>query len=124
MRKVTVKVPAPIIKVDRNWPPPDVHYDYIAVDFDMTLFITEFPAIVSPKREVIDWCLWQQGKGAKIILYTCREADRLLAAVEACRKEGLIFDSINSNPFTDWPLTKQSVKPFADIYLDDKAWRI
>lgn len=124
MKANLVRVPNPIIRVDTLWPPPDVKYDFIAVDFDGTLFETDFPEIGKPKREVIEWCQMHQKSGAKIILYTCRESERLDAAIEACRREGLIFDSINKNPFTAWGLTEQSIKPFADIYLDDKAWRI
>ncbi len=105
------------------WPPPG-QYEYIAIDFDGTLFETDFPTILRPKLHIINWCLLQQQQGAKIILHTCREAEQLDAAIEACKAFGLHFDSINCNPFTEWELTPDSKKPFADIYLDDKAWRV
>ena len=94
------------------------------MDFDGTLFENKFPEIGQPRQEIIRWCLEQQRRGAKIILYTCREADRLAAAIKASRFEGLIFDAVNENPFTPWEITDQSRKPYADIYLDDRAWRV
>lgn len=107
----------------KQWPPPG-EYEYIAVDFDDTLFSTDFPEILAPRKHVLNWCIRQQKKGAKVILYTCREADRLESAIQACRKYGLVFDAVNENPFTSWELTPQSKKPYADIYIDDKAWRV
>lgn len=101
-----------------------MEYEYIAVDFDGTLFVTKFPEIVAPKMHVIEWCKEQKRRGAKLILYTCREAERLEAAIMECLKYQLTFDAVNENPFTEWPLTIESKKPFADIYLDDKAWRV
>jgi hypothetical protein len=107
-----------------NWPPPEMDYEFIAVDFDGTLFENAFPNIGEPKRHVIEWCKSQQQKGAKVILHTCREAQRLEEALKACAACGLHPDAINENPFTEWTLTEQSKKPFADIYLDDRAWRV
>ena len=96
-------------------------YDYIAVDFDGTLFQDAFPEIGNAKTVIIRWCINQQKLGAKIILHTCREADRLDAAIAICKWYGLTFDAVNENPFTPWELTSQSKKPFADLYVDDKA---
>jgi FMN phosphatase YigB (HAD superfamily) len=107
-----------------KWPPPNIRYEYIAVDFDGTLFENEFPEIGAPKPHVIEWVKEQQKMGSKIILHTCREWDRLENAIAACRQQGLRFDAVNENPFTEWEQTEQSKKPFADIYLDDRAWRV
>lgn len=113
------------MKIPRSSPlPPPGDYKYIAVDFDGTLFETEFPDIKMPKMEVFNWCLEHKARGAKIILHTCRESYRLDAAIAACKRYGLEFDAVNENPFTSWAITDQSRKPYADIYLDDKAWRV
>lgn len=122
MKAMPMKIPAPTVKGE--WPPPDVRYEFIAVDFDGTLFEDRFPEIGDPKLHVIKWCKAQKTKGAKIILHTCRESDRLVAALKACEGFGLEFDAVNENPFTHWELTEQSKKPHADIYLDNKAWRV
>lgn len=96
-------------------------YKFIAVDFDGTLFEDAFPEIGAPKQRIINWCKGQQENGAKIILHTCREDERLSDAVNACKEQGLVFDAINENPFTEWEITQNSKKPYADIYIDDKA---
>ena len=68
----------------------------IAVDFDGTLCEREkFPKIGSPKIELIEWLIEQKKKGMKIILWSCRENDDLLAAVNWCREYGLEFDAVN-----------------------------
>jgi hypothetical protein len=121
-RPMKAPVQKVVVKAD-SWPPPGP-FEYIAVDFDNTLFETNFPTIIGPNQHIIDWCKDQKTKGARIILHTCREAERLEIAIEVCREHGLVFDSVNCNPFTEWPLTDQSRKPFADIYIDDKAWRV
>lgn len=120
MKAMPIAVPAR----GAGWPPPPNEYEFIAVDFDGTLFQTRFPEIIAPNMHIINWCIDQQRRGAKIILHTCREAERLEAAVAESGKYGLRFDAVNENPFTEWELTPQSRKPHADIYLDDKAWRV
>jgi len=96
-------------------------FDYIAVDFDGTLFEDAFPEIGGARPAIINWCIKQQSLGTKIILHTCREADRLEQAIAKSEEHGLYFDAVNENPFTPWELTPQSKKPFADLYVDDKA---
>ena len=44
----------------------------IAVDFDGTLFVTDFPHIVEPKWDVINRAKAEQAKGTVLILWTCR----------------------------------------------------
>jgi len=93
----------------------------IAVDFDGTLCEHVYPEIGEPKKEVLDWIYEQQRQGAKIILWTCREGFELKKAIDWCRDQGLIFDAINENI----PELKNREfgirKPYADIYLDDRA---
>ena len=49
----------------------------IAVDFDGTLFVTDFPHIVEPKWDVINRAKAEQAKGTVLILWTCRPQFRL-----------------------------------------------
>lgn len=96
----------------------------IAVDFDNTLFETDFPKIIAPKWEIINWCKAQREKGNTLILWTCRQRKRLKAALKACKEVGLEFDYVNNH-------TRESIKRYgwsihgckvsADVYLDDKA---
>ena len=99
-------------------------YKIIAIDFDGTLFETDYPAIVRPILPVIEMVKARREKGDKLILWTCREGPELDAAVEACRAEGLEFDAVNDNiqELKDyWKNNPRKVA--ADEYWDDKnSW--
>ena len=95
----------------------------IAVDFDGTLVENKFPMIGSPRWKVINNLKTHQINGDKIILWTCRDGDRLRQAVEYCIDElGLHFDAINENLDeikVVWG--NDTRKVYADQYWDDKA---
>jgi len=95
----------------------------IAVDFDGTLFATDYPDILWPIRKVIKWCRQRKREGCCLILWTCREGKALEEAVDACRSVGLEFDYINQNAPEIIELHGGSDcrKIYADIYLDDHA---
>ena len=96
-------------------------YKVIAIDFDGTLFETEYPKILRPILPVIEMAKARQEKGDKLILWTCREGAELDAAVEACRAEGLEFDAVNDNLQEEkakWGNNPRKVA--ADEYWDDK----
>ena len=67
----------------------------IAVDFDGTLFVTDFPHIVEPKWDVINRAKAEQAKGTVLILWTCRHGEHLEDALRACAEVGLSFDYVN-----------------------------
>lgn len=99
-------------------------YRYICVDFDGTLCEECWPEIGEPKWYVFGWLNAQRIRfESKIILHTCRAGESLLEAIVWCRDKGLVFDSINSNPFSEFAHLGEGNKPYADIYLDDKAYR-
>lgn len=95
----------------------------IAVDFDGTLFESNYPDIGRPIRKVIKWCRQRKREGCCLILWTCREGEALEEAVDACRSVGLEFDYINQNAPEIIELHGGSDcrKIYADIYLDDHA---
>ena len=96
----------------------------IAVDFDGTLFDTEWPSIIKePNTELIDWLSYRKACNEdRIILWTCRCGKDLEVAVDACAEQGLIFDAVNENlPDMIEKFGGDSRKIFADIYIDDKA---
>lgn len=95
----------------------------IAVDFDGTLFDTEWPSIIKkPNYKLIVYLIYRRMYCKdRIILWTCRCGKDLEVAVEACANQGLIFDAINENlPDMIEKFGGDSRKIFADIYIDDK----
>ena len=95
----------------------------IAVDFDGTLVENKFPNIGEPIWKVINNLKTHQINGDKIILWTCRDGDRLRQAVEYCIDElGLHFDAINENLDEIKVLWGNDTrKVYADEYWDDKG---
>lgn len=98
----------------------------IAVDFDGTLCTDAYPKIGIPVWKTINYCKRQKEMGAIIILWTCREGEKLEEAVGWCKFLGLEFDYVNEpaeihqkqfgNTYTR--------KIYADQYIDDKALNI
>jgi hypothetical protein len=93
----------------------------IAVDFDGTLFETDYPRIICPNKQLIKNLIWACDiLGAKLILWTCREGKELDDAVKACKKYGLEFDAVNDNlPELKEKWGNNPRKIYADIYIDD-----
>ena len=58
----------------------------IAVDFDGTLAVTQFPTIIEPKWNEIAICKALKKQGCILILWTCRCGEDLTAAVEWCKE--------------------------------------
>lgn len=97
----------------------------IAVDFDGTLSLGDWPGVGPPNKKIIDALLALQREGDKIILWTCRNGKELADAVEWCREQGIIFDAVNENlpevlEAWGWQDTR---KIFANEYWDDKSYR-
>lgn len=92
----------------------------IAVDFDGTICEHVFPEIGSPVPGALLWLRRWQKCGAALFLWTVRSGEPLAAAVEYCRKEGVIFDAVNQVP--DDAAWTASPKLYAHIYIDDAAF--
>lgn len=94
----------------------------IAVDFDGTLVEDKFPLIGSPNSKLIDHLKDRKEKGAKLILWTCRNGAALATAVQFCSFLGLEFDAVNENlPEVKALFGGDTRKVYADIYYDDKS---
>ena len=91
----------------------------IAVDFDGTLAETEYPTIIAPIPEIVDFIKSLKAKGNIIILWTCRHNQPLLDAVKWCKEQGIIFDYINQNVPELIEQYGECRKIAADMYIDD-----
>lgn len=106
---------------------------HIAVDYDDTLFCSKTGKPVTVEREVvglkgikkdiplIEIMLSLQANGNKIILYTCREGEKLQEAIERCASHGLTFDAVNDNLPEVIAAHGDSRKIKADCYVDNLA---
>jgi predicted mannosyl-3-phosphoglycerate phosphatase (HAD superfamily) len=93
----------------------------LAIDFDGTLVKHAYPAIGEPNTHLIYKLKKLQEKGHKLILWTCRDKEELVEAVEWCKLIGLIFDAVNDDlPEIKKSFKNKSLKIYADIYLDDR----
>lgn len=68
-----------------------------AVDFDGTLAYTRFPEIISANKKMVAFVKTLKAMGHKVILWTSRTGRDLQDAVEWCRQQGLVFDSVNKH---------------------------
>lgn len=93
----------------------------IAVDFDGTLAVTEYPKIIEPIEPAIDYIKQCKAEGNIIILDTCRHDIELANAVKWCKEQGIEFDYVNENVSELIEKLGDCRKIFADEYIDDKA---
>ena len=92
----------------------------IAVDFDGTLCEDIFPKVGLPKMRVIEVVKALSLKN-RIVLWTCREGDLLIRAIQWCEQFDLRFNHINENVPENKLLYMGKAKIIADYYIDDKS---
>lgn len=93
----------------------------IAVDFDGTLCENKWPEIGKPHTDVIEYVKKRKNAGDKLILWTNRVEEKLDAAVQWCREQGIAFDAINANlPEIVKSFGSDTRKIFANEYIDDR----
>ena len=93
----------------------------IAVDFDGTLCVNKYPKIGEPNKELIKQLAEERKKGTAVILFTCRDGQRLKEAVKWCSGQGLKFDRVNDNlPERIRAYKGNTRKISADVYVDDR----
>ena len=95
---------------------------HIAVDFDGTIVEHKYPKIGSEIPGAIDNLKAMVAEGHKLILWTVREEDLLVEAVQFCSMRGLDFYAVNADdPDVMWDPHKQSRKLCnVDLYIDDR----
>lgn len=92
----------------------------IAIDFDGTIAEHEFPSIGEKVPGAFHYMKEFQKQGFKLILFTMRSDDTLQEAVDFCRKNGVEFYGVNTDP--DQKSWTSSPKAYSNIYVDDAAY--
>jgi hypothetical protein len=91
----------------------------IAVDFDGTLVMHEYPRIGAEVPDAIYWCQRWVEAGARLILFTMRDGHHREDAVAWCKERGIEFWGVNENPEQhEWT---RSPKVYAHVYVDDAS---
>lgn len=92
---------------------------FIAVDFDGTCVMHEYPKIGAPVPLAVETLRDLNKAGYKLILYTMRSRKTLDDAVEWFRFHSIPLFGINNNPEqSSW---STSPKVYAHFYIDDAA---
>jgi len=91
----------------------------IAVDFDGTCVLHEYPGIGEDVPWAVETLKWLAENGWQIILYTMRSGRLLLDAVCWFEARGIPLYGINTNP--DQKAWTVSPKCYANFYVDDAA---
>ena len=108
----------------------NLKYPIVAVDYDDTLTTNnDYPNAGCINMLAINYCKEFRRRGGLLLLLTCRAGIPLTDALESLAKEGLTFDAVNKNvqeQVNYWnetaPNTEISPKPFAHLYIDDRAF--
>lgn len=87
----------------------------VAFDFDDTIFDYHKKGFTYPK--VVELLLECQSLGFTLVMLTTTENDQhLIENVKYCERLGLHIAYVNTGP-----VMPKAVKPFFNVYLDDKA---
>jgi len=93
----------------------------LAIDFDGTLCLDQYPGIGAPVPYAIDTMQTLAADGHYLIINTCREGDRLTEAVNWLLDNGIPFHRVNDNhPEATDKYGSNARKVFADLYIDDR----
>lgn len=93
----------------------------IAIDFDGTLHLGQYPAIGIPAPDAIKVMQQLKADGHYLIIWTCRERDRLTEAINWMLEKGIPFDRINEHKSGSWEeYGYKARKVYAHCYVDDK----
>ena len=115
-------------RVGKGMPSPKTspgEHKVIAVDFDGCLCVNRWPEIGKANEALIERLKRARMEGHRLILFTCREGKLLQDAVTWCGERGLMFDAVNENlPERIAKYGGDCRKISADLYIDDRAFRI
>lgn len=93
----------------------------IKIDFDGTIVQDKFPLIGEPLPMAIETIKKLMVHGYKLILWTCREGEKLKDAIDFLKSKEIVFDVVNEghpdNPFAHLGKNR---KPYCHYDYDDK----
>ncbi|NCB82973.1 MAG: hypothetical protein EOM44_00515 [Bacteroidia bacterium] len=93
----------------------------IAVDFDGTLHLGQFPAIGIEAPDAAAVMNKLKDEGHYLIINTARDGAELLAAINWLLEHGIPFDRVNDNhPGNVAKYGSNSRKVYAHLYVDDR----
>jgi hypothetical protein len=93
----------------------------IAVDFDGTLHIGQWPTIGLLAPDAAKVMRQLKEDGHYLIIWTCREGERQTEAINWLLEKGILFDRVNDNhPDQTALYNNNSRKIYAHLYIDDK----
>lgn len=93
----------------------------IAVDFDGTLTMGQYPEIGKPKPYAVEMMRRLKADGHYLILWTCRRGERLEEAINWLLEQSIPFDRVNAHePQNLARYGDDTRKVYAHCYIDDK----
>lgn len=93
----------------------------IAVDFDGTLHTGAYPSIGDMRPGAREYMQKLKEDGHFLILWTCREGQVLIDAINWMLEQGIPFDRVNDHePKNKAKYGGTTRKVYADLYIDDK----
>lgn len=93
----------------------------IAIDFDGTLHLGQFPQIGIPAPDAVKVMKQLKNDGHYLIINTARSGDDLLNAINWLLERGIPFDRVNDNePTNVEKYGNNSRKIYAHLYIDDR----
>ena len=100
--------------------PIPTHQKIIAVDFDGTIVKDEYPKIGTPQLFAFETLKKLEESGYRLILWTLRDGQKLVEAVDFCKKNGITFYAVNKN-YPEEVIDNQSIRKLhADLFIDDR----
>lgn len=94
----------------------------VAIDFDGTLHDAEYPNIGKPVPGAVEALQGIHEDGHYIILWTCRQGQLLVDAINWMLDNSIPFHRINDNAhFNTERYGDNSRKVYAHVYIDDKG---
>lgn len=104
------------IRLDKEWE----EHNKIIIAFDVDDTTLPFRTATQAECDnIINLLVDCKSVGAYLVIYSCRDESGLDGAVKYLKAKGLEVDAINKNPIK-LPYGN-SAKPYANIFLDDRA---
>lgn len=94
----------------------------IAIDFDGVLNASPFPDVGGEVKGAKEAMLQLKEQGHELIIWTCREGESQIKAINWLLDRGIPFDGVNCN--SEKNIEKYSNdcrKIYADLYVDDRC---